>query len=149
MKKFHEMSAAKQKAILLLTRQIIDPEAPKINYDEIAAECDVSVRQLFRWRQEPEFRAARAEVVDMYADEIVGDAFSALHWQVSKKRNVKAAEVLLKSRGMLVDRKEVSADVRAEVTEVSAQDADSLRDELEQLRRKLDGAVDQAVEIDE
>lgn len=135
---FANMKSEKQTALLLLTRQIIDPDAKKMTYAEIAEQAGVSERQLFRWRtQDKEFAEARKELVDSYADEIIADAFGALKYQVVRNRNVKAAEVLLKSRGMLVDRKEVQGELKHEVTDMSTKDNDALLDELEQLRRKL------------
>lgn len=141
MGKFDSLSAQKQRAILLLTRQIIDPDAPEMKLQEIADEIGVDQSTLFRWRtQDSEFMEARKELVDKYADEIVGDAFTALRYQVKKKKNVKAAEVLLKSRGMLVDRKEVSGDMTLQHSDVSSQDNDALMAELEQLKAKLSDA---------
>lgn len=138
---FDRMPAHKQKALLLLTNQVIDPDAKRMTYDEIAAQCDISTRQLQRWRtQDTEFIAARKDLVESYANEIVSDAFHALKYQLVKHKNVKAAEVLLKSRGMLVDRKEVQADVNAKITDVNDQSNDDLMKELEALKRKL--AVD-------
>lgn len=137
---FSNMKAEKQKALLLLTQQIIDPNAPRLTYGEVAEQCGISERQLFRWRtQDKEFADARRELVDSYADEIVADAFMALKYQVSRNKNVKAAEVLLKSRGMLVDRKEVQGELKHEHSHVSAKDNEALMNELDALRKKLDG----------
>lgn len=137
---FASMKAEKQAALLLLTQQIIDPNAPKLTYAEIADKVGISERQLFRWRtQDTEFSQARKELVESYADELVGDAFMALTYQVRHNKNVKAAEVLLKSRGMLVDRKEVSGDLRHEIGGVESKDNTQLMDELASLRKKLDG----------
>ncbi|UJF36543.1 phBC6A51 family helix-turn-helix protein [Paenibacillus hexagrammi] len=137
---FAQMKAEKQKALLLLTQQIIDPNAPKLTYAEIAEQAGISERQLFRWRtNDGEFAQARKEIVESYADELIADAFMALKYQVSRNKNVKAAEVLLKSRGMLVDRKEVAGELKHEHSDVSKQDNNALMDELEALKRKLSG----------
>lgn len=137
---FDAMKAEKQKALLLLTQQIIDAEAPKRTFAQVAEECGISERQLFRWRtNDKEFAEARKELVDSYAEEIVSEAFMALSYQLRRNKNVKAAEVLLKSRGMLVDRKEVQGELKHEHSDVSAKDNEALMDELEALRRKVSG----------
>lgn len=138
MGKFHDLQANKQRAILLLTRQIVDPDAERMTYEDIAKECGVSTVTLFNWRtSDADFQAARKELVDKYADEIVSDAFTALRKQLRTKANVKAAEVVLKSRGMLIDRKEGGPDTVVNV-DVSGQDNDALADELAALRAKLE-----------
>jgi DNA-binding transcriptional MerR regulator len=152
MAKFYEMKPEKQKALLLLTQQIVDPNAPRLTYGEIAKQCGISERQLHRWRTaDKEFAEARKELVDAYADELVADAFSALKWQLRNKRNVKAAEVLLKSRGMLVDRKEVTGELTQNINDLSAADNERLAEELEALKRKLNGetATDAITESDD
>ncbi|MFC5447593.1 phBC6A51 family helix-turn-helix protein [Paenibacillus aestuarii] len=137
MSKFHELKPEKQKAILLLTQSIIDPEAERLTYGKISEECGVDVATLFRWRtQDPDFKAARKELVDSYADEIVGDAFTALRYQLRTKRNVKAAEIVLRSRGMLVDRREGGPDTIVNVG-VADQDNDALTNELAELRLRI------------
>lgn len=140
MGKFHDLQANKQRAILLLTQQIVDPDAERLTYAQIAEQCGVDDRTLFRWRtNDADFQAARKELVDRYADEIVSDAFVALRKQLRTKANVKAAEVVLKSRGMLIDRKEGGPDTVVNV-EVTDQDNAALADELAELRKRMDSA---------
>jgi AcrR family transcriptional regulator len=137
---FESLKPEKQKALLLLTRQIIDPDARRMTFQQIADECGISEKTLFRWRtQDPEFAKARKELVESYADELVSDAFAALKYKLTRNKSEKAAEIVLKSRGMLVDRKEVSADVRADVSAVIDQSNEDLQRELEALRAKLEG----------
>jgi hypothetical protein len=138
MGKFHELKPEKQKALLLLTQQIVDPEAPRLTYEEIAKECGVSTVTLFKWRtDDADFAAARKELVDKYADELVSDAFGALRKKLRNEANVKAAEVVLKSRGMLIDRKEGGPETVVNVG-VADQDNDALRDELAELRKRVE-----------
>lgn len=138
MTKFEDMKPEKQKALLLLTRQIIDPDAPRMTYDEIAAEVGISERQLFRWRtQDPEFKEARKHLVESYADEMVSEGFSALRKQIRNRSNVKAVEVLFKSRGLLIDKQEGNLNIKTEI-DVSEQTTEELEREAAELRARLD-----------
>ena len=137
MAKFHDLKPEKQKAILLLTQQIVETGKKPKTFQQIADECGVDEKTLFRWRtDDKDFREARKELVDTYANEIITDAFVALRKQLRTKSNVKAAEVLLKSQGMLIDRKEGSPETVVNV-EVMDRDNATLADELAHLRSKL------------
>lgn len=69
------------------------------------------------------------------------EVYGAIRKQV-QKGNIKAAELYLKTRGKLIDRKEVQADVNQTITEVSNKSNDDLRKELEELKgRLLDDAI--------
>ena len=139
MAKFHDLKPEKQKAILLLTQQIVETGKKPKTFQQIADECGVDEKTLFRWRtDDKDFREARKELVDTYANEIITDAFVALRKQLRTKSNVKAAEVLLKSQGMLIDRKEGSPETVVNV-EVMDRDNATLADELAHLRSKLSG----------
>ena len=136
MAKFEEMKPEKQRALLLLTRQIVDPDAPRMTYDEIASEVGISERQLFNWRtQDEEFKAARKHLVDSYASEMISEGFSALRKQIRNRSNVKAVEVLFKSQGLLIEKQEVTANV---TTEINEQSNSELLNELDTLRAKID-----------
>lgn len=142
MGKFHDLKPEKQKAILLMTKQLADPNAKKINYNQIAKECNVDITTLFRWRHDDkEFKLARDEIIDTYSGEMVINAYRALNRQLTTKNNVKAAEIVLKSRGMLIDRKEGGPETVIHV-EVGDRDNASLQAELDMLRNKLMGSDD-------
>ncbi|WP_407310545.1 phBC6A51 family helix-turn-helix protein [Desulfosporosinus sp. SB140] len=136
MVKFEDMKPEKQRALLLLTRQIVDPDAPRMTYDEIALEVGISERQLFNWRtQDDDFKAVRKQLVDSYASEMISEGFSALRKQIRNRSNVKAVEVLFKSQGMLIEKQEVTANI---TTEISEQSNSELLNELDTLRAKVD-----------
>ncbi len=137
---FETLKPEKQKALLMLTEMIVNPDAPRRTYDEIAEACGISTRQLFRWRtQDKAFADARKELVEAYSDEIVSDAFAAIRYKLRTRKDMKAAELALRARGLLVDRKEVQADVNAKVESVSEMDEQALAEELAKLRAKAEG----------
>jgi hypothetical protein len=146
MAKFHDLKPEKQKAILLMTKQMLEPNGKKMVYHQIAKECGIDVNTLFRWRtDDKDFREARKKLVDTYAQELVIDAFVALRKQLHKNNNVKAAEVVLKSQGMLIDRKEGAPDTVIHL-EVGDRDNASLQAELDMLRNKLMGSDEDITE---
>lgn len=123
-----------QAAIVLLATK----REHKMNYDQIAEELGISHMTLYRFRQRPEvkdyiLRFNMARMIDAIPEVMDAQVDMAV-----KRGSTKAAELILKYTGLLVERKAVEADVKAEVSSVSDQDNDALRAELEALRRKLE-----------
>lgn len=136
---FEHMKPEKQRALLLLTDAIINPEVAKKTYEQIADEAGISVSQLFRWRtQDKEFMEARKEIVQAYSSEMLSDAFAAIRYKLTRSKDMKAAELALRAQGMLIDRREVTGDINTKV-DVESTNNEALADELARLREKLQG----------
>lgn len=148
MKKFVKLKPEQQKAVKMLIAADLDINdgetggKRRMTLDQIAKACDVSVKTLFLQRtQDKDFQEAREEFAEAIADEMLPEVYGAIRKQV-QKGNIKAAELYLKTRGKLIDRKEVQADVNQTITEVSNKSNDDLRKELEELKgRLLDDAI--------
>lgn len=130
-----ELNEWQQAAIVLLATK----RDHKMTYDQISDELGIDSSTLYRFRQRNDvkdyiLRYNMARIVDKIPEVMEAQVESAI-----SNRSTKAAELLLKYAGLLIERRSVDADVRAEVTSVGDQDTDALKAELESLRSKLGG----------
>ncbi|WP_163530848.1 phBC6A51 family helix-turn-helix protein [Halobacillus ihumii] len=110
------------------------PKKAGMSFDEIAEACGVSVRQLHRWRQKPEFKQAIVEQSLNNVKDEIPDVLSA-HKKQAAKGNVKAIELFYKLFGLLVEKQEIEQNV-------SNKDKDNgdIENELSELRGLIDEA---------
>jgi len=100
----------------------------------IAQECQVDLRTIYRWKLDPLF-------IDLllYYSEISMESFTTeLYGQLKRavrQGSTRAMELVLKNRGKLIDKKEVSGNLTVEQTISLTQDV--LLVEIEELKRKV------------
>lgn len=98
----------------------------------VAEKVGICVRQLHRWRKQPEFKQAVIErALDNVKDEIA-DVFQA-NMKQAKRGNMKAVELIYKLLGLLVDKQEINAKVE------DARDNESINKDIAELERLLEG----------
>lgn len=110
----------------------------KMSYEEISEELGISTVTLYRFRQRTDvkdyiLRFNMARIIDRLPEMMEAQMESAI-----SNRSTKAAELILKYAGLLVERRSVDADIKTDVREVSDQSNDDLKRELEALRVKID-----------
>lgn len=124
-----------QKAAIVL---LATKHEHQLSYEQIAEELGISPVTLYRFRQ-------RKEISDYVARFTTARVIDSLPAIVNKqvemavsRGSVKSAELLMKYAGLLVERRAVEADIRANVDSIADKDNDQLQVELEELRRKLE-----------
>lgn len=104
------------------------PNKGGLQFEEIADKCGISVRQLHRWRKQPEFKQA---VVEQSLENVKEELPNVIksHYDATQSGNVKAIELFYKLFGLLIDKQEITQ-------EVSNKDIsnDSLQQELDELK---------------
>lgn len=108
------------------------PAKGGLQFDEIAERCGISVRQLHRWRKNPDFKQAVIEQSLENVKEELPDVLKA-HKKQATKGNVKAIELFYKLFGLLVERQEIEQTVSNK-----EMDNDSLQRELDDLKNLID-----------
>jgi hypothetical protein len=112
------------------------PNRGGMEFDEIADKVGISVRQLHRWRNIPEFKAAIVETsLDLVKDEL--PAVLLAHRKQAEKGNVKAIELFYKLFGLLIERQEIETVTASK--DKSNEDIDSDIAELKALIEDVKG----------
>lgn len=93
-------------AIALLSQ----PNKAGMTFEEIAEHAGISVRQLHRWRKDPEFKQAVVQQALENVKEVIPDVLKA-HIRKAKQGNMKAIELFYKLHGLLVEKQEVEQKV--------------------------------------
>ncbi|GEK57104.1 hypothetical protein CHL76_02125 [Marinococcus halophilus] len=108
------------------------PNKAGMSFDDIAERCGVSVRQLHRWRTEPEFKQAIVEQSLNNVKDEIPDVLSA-HKKQATKGNVKAIELFYKLFGLLVEKQEIEQNVSNK-----DKDNEDIDKEINELRNLID-----------
>ena len=117
-------------AIALLSQ----PNKAGFSFEEIAEQSGISVRQLHRWRKNPEFKQAIVEQSLENVKEVLPNVLKA-HQKQAERGNVKAIELFYKLFGLLVEKQEIEQSVTNK-----DKDNDELAKELAELKTLLDEA---------
>lgn len=128
-------------ARLLATREVDTDQ--KLTYDEIAKKVGVNRRTLLRWREDEKFIALVEDIADKYMAMFLTEVYGHLRKQV-RRGSVKAIELALKRAGKLIDRKEVSSDMKVEVKGLEGKTNEELKAETEALEKELLAGDDDA-----
>lgn len=110
------------------------PNKGGLSFDDIADKCGISVRQVHRYRKQPEFKQAIVEQSLNNVKDELPDVLSA-HKKQATKGNVKAIELFYKLLGLLVERQEIEQNVSNK-----EKDNESLENELSELKGLIDEA---------
>ena len=109
------------------------PYKAGLTYEEIAERCGISVRQLYRWRQDPEFQAAVVQESLKNVKEVMPNVLKA-HVKKAEAGNVKAIELFYRLFGLLIEKQEVEQTI----TTTKDKSNDELQKELDELKKLLD-----------
>jgi transposase-like protein len=110
------------------------PNKAGFSFEEIAEQSGVSVRQLHRWRKDPEFKAAIVEQSLENVKEVLPNVLKA-HTKQAERGNVKAIELFYKLFGLLVEKQEIEQTVHNK-----DKDNDQLAKDLADLKSLIDEA---------
>ena len=114
-------------AIALLSQ----PNKAGFSFEESAEQSGISVRQLHRWRKNPEFKQAIVEQSLENVKEVLPNVLKA-HQKQAERGNVKAIELFYKLFGLLVEKQEIEQSVKN-----NDKDNDELAKELAELKTLL------------
>lgn len=94
-----------RKAIVMIVAKDING----LTYKQIADNVGISVRQLQRWKNDPEFTESLTKQVEQFHKAFIVEAYAALRSIISSKdtadnNKLKAIEMYLRSQGLLKDR---------------------------------------------
>lgn len=109
-----------------------------MNNAQIAAECKISDRTLYRWLASEGFLELLNYFADLSQDAFVPELYSQLRKAV-RAGSTRAMELVLKNRGKLIDRKEVSGSLEVSAKPIEGMDKNAIMLEIEELKRKIDG----------
>ena len=87
----------------------------EMGFEAVAAECGVSYRTLFDWRQDDDFQEAMAIIMRKSLKDVMPGAYKTLISLLKSKDpklKLRAAELAFKITGELVERTEVTATVK-------------------------------------
>lgn len=126
------LEAWQQAAIVLLATK----SEHKMSYEEIAKEIGVAPVTLYRFRQRPDvkdylLKYNMARIIDSIPDVMDAQVKKAI-----KSSDTKAAELIVKYAGLLVERRAIDADVHADLANVTDKRVEDLEAELRELRAK-------------
>ncbi|WP_427036484.1 phBC6A51 family helix-turn-helix protein [Cytobacillus pseudoceanisediminis] len=110
------------------------PNKGGLQFDEIAEQCGISVRQLHRWRKQPEFKQAIVEQSLENVKEVLPNVLKA-HQKQAERGNIKAIELFYKLFGLLVEKQEIEQTVHNK-----DKDNDQLAKDLADLKSLIDEA---------
>jgi transposase-like protein len=110
------------------------PNKGGLQFDEIAEQCGISVRQLHRWRKQPEFKQAIVEQSLENVKEVLPNVLKA-HTKQAERGNIKAIELFYKLFGLLVEKQEIEQTVHNK-----DKDNDQLAKDLADLKSLIDEA---------
>lgn len=110
----------------------------KMKVEQIAKECDVSVQTLYNWKQDKEFIKFQTLLAEDRMEEFIETAYSEIRDIATSNKSkdttkLKALELILRNRGRLKDKQELSV-------EVSQKSNEELENEIEEMlnRTKLE-----------
>jgi hypothetical protein len=127
---------------LAAARLMADPDDKSTN-KQIAETSGITERQLYRWKEDPEF----VELVNHLAKQHMDAFMSTVYRQLQKKVNegsVKAIELAMKRMGDLIDRKEITAEVSVEQTTLEGATVEDLDKRIAAQEAKLLDTVEVA-----
>lgn len=119
---------------LAAARLMADPDC-KLTNKQIADEVGISERQLYRWKENRDFLDLVNDLAEKYMDAFLGEVYREMKRSI-KNGSVKAMELYMKSRGKLIDRKEVQSDVTVDVVGFDGKSNDDILKEIEEMERK-------------
>ncbi len=120
---------------VLAAQLLANKDANGLSDADIARECACSERTLYRWKTDPDFIELLNHYAELAQDAFVPELYASLRKQV-RNGNTRAAELVLKNRGKLIDRKEVSGSLEVTAKAESLTE-DALKAEILELKRKV------------
>jgi len=121
---------------ILAAQLLSSKEDNNMTDSDIAHDCQIDVRTLYRWKSSPEFIDLLLYYSELSMLTFVPELFSSLKKAV-RQGSTRAMELVLKNRGMLIDKKEVSGNLGLSIDQTITLTQDVLLTEIEELKRKV------------
>lgn len=111
------------------------PNKAGFSFEEIAEQSGISVRQLHRWRKDPNFKQAIVEQSLENVKEVLPNVLKA-HQKKAEAGNIKAIELFYKLFGLLVEKQEIEQTVsnKDKSNEDLAKDLDELKSLIDDVK---------------
>lgn len=109
-----------------------------MNNSQIASECGITDRTLYRWLASEEFLELLNYFADLSQDAFIPELYGHLRKAV-RGGSTRAMELALKNRGKLIDRKEVSGNLELTAKPIETLPHEAIMAEIEELKKKIDG----------
>jgi AcrR family transcriptional regulator len=110
----------------------------KMRVEDIAKECGISVPTLYKWKQEKEFIKFQTVIAEERMEDFLTTCYEEIRDMATNKKSkdttkLKALELVLRNRGRLRDKQEITM-------EVSQKSNEELESEIEEMisRTRLD-----------
>lgn len=126
-------------------RLLADPDN-KLTNKEVSEAVGISERQLYRWKENREFLDLINDLAEKYMDAFLGEVYREMKRSI-KAGSVKAMELYMKSRGKLIERREVQSDVNIEVTAIDGKSNEQILKEIEEMEKRLLGNTRDIIDI--
>lgn len=126
-------------------RLMADPDN-KMTNKEIAEAVGISERQLYRWKENREFLDLINDLAEKYMDAFLGEVYREMKRSI-KSGSVKAMELYMKSRGKLIERREIAGQVDIEVTAIDGKSNEQILKEIEEMEKRLLGQKRDIIDI--
>ena len=125
---------------IAVARILTDPERSLTN-KEACAEAGISERAFYNWQRDPEFNQLIDDMNEIIMDGFAVEVYKALRRKVLKG-DTRAIELAMKRMGVLIDKREVTSDVKVEVTALAAKTNAELLAEIVEKERQVLQAVE-------
>lgn len=122
-------------AQLAAARMKCDPETKWTNV-AIAEKIGVAERTIYRWLEDPEYIQFINDLNEEVMDTFAIDVYRALRAKVLKG-DVRAIELAMKRMGVLIDKREVTSDIKVEIETLAGKTNDQLLAEIAERERAL------------
>lgn len=103
---------------------------------QIASEVQVDLRTIYRWKNDPQFVDLLLYYSELSMEVFVPELYQSLKRAV-RQGSTRAMELVLKNRGRLIDKKEVSGNLGLSVEQTHDLTQDILLVEIEELKKKV------------
>ncbi|CAI9391332.1 MULTISPECIES: phBC6A51 family helix-turn-helix protein [unclassified Bacillus (in: firmicutes)] len=105
-------------------------------YEEIAAACGISERQLYRYRQKQHIKQAVRELAIQELESEIPDIMQALKRNI-KKGDFRSIELAVKMLGLLVERREINQTTTINNQRLLEMSDEDINEELQAIEREL------------
>ena len=121
---------------ILAAQLISNKDENSMTDSQISSECGCDLRTLYRWKNTPEFIELLLHFSELSMEAFTSELYGQLKRAV-RQGSTRAMELVLKNRGKLIDKKEVSGNLNLSVEQTLSLTQDVLLTEIEELKRKV------------
>lgn len=121
---------------LLAAQLLVNKDSNDMTDSEIARECNIDLRTLYRWKNDPEFVSLMTYYAELAQDAFVPELYSSLRRAV-RQGSTRAMELVLKNRGKLIEKREVQGNLGLTLEQSESLTHDVLLAEIAELKKKV------------